>query len=242
MSVLRIHNKNITDGFVSIDIGPHNIDLWLIRKSILAALRKSYPMFHGDLIDIGCGKMPYKEEIRQKTEISSYIGLDIENAFVYDAMIRPDVTWNGVTIPFPNQSFDTAIATEVFEHVHDIGLLLREVRRVLRPGGVLFFTTPFIWPYHETPHDCQRWTSFGMEGHLKAAGFRGEEITCDGNWHSSLAQMIGLWVARAPMSGMVRRLIRYPAFAMQKILMRFEGESQPMENPMPRCISGTARI
>ena len=63
------------------------MDLWPIRKSILAALRKSYPMFHGDLIDIGCGKMPYKEEIMHKTKISSYTGLDIENAFVYDAKI-----------------------------------------------------------------------------------------------------------------------------------------------------------
>ena len=63
----------------------------------------------------------------------------------------------------------------------------------------------------------------GWKDASRAAGFRDEKITCDGNWHSSLAQMIGLWVARAPMSGVVRSLIRYPAFAMQKILMRSRG-------------------
>jgi SAM-dependent methyltransferase len=147
-----------------------------------------------------------------------------------------------VTIPFPDQSFDSVIATEVFEHVPDIDLLLREIRRIMRPKGVLFFTTPFVWPFHETPHDCQRWTAMGLQKHLKAAGFQDEQITCEGNWHSSLAQMIGLWVARAPMSSRVRRVLRYPAFAVQKILMRFEGNSEPVENSMPRCIFGTARL
>ena len=82
----------------------------------------------------------------------------------------------------------------------------------------------------------------GVQRHLSAAGFQIEDITCEGNWHSCLAQIIGLWVARAPMPGITRRLVRYPAFILQRILMTFEGDSEPMENSMPRCISGIARL
>jgi SAM-dependent methyltransferase len=186
--------------------------------------------------------MPYRTEVLRRTEVSSYVGLDVQDALVYDAAIRPDAVWDGVTIPFPDRSFDSALATEVFEHVPDIDLLLGEIRRVLRPGGILFFTTPFVWPYHEMPHDCQRWTAPGLKRRLEVAGFREVAITCEGNWHSALAQMVGLWAARAPMPSVMRRLTRYPAFAIQKILMRFEGDSQPAENSMPRGISGTARV
>ena len=132
------------DGFVVIDKSPRNIDRWLIRATILAALRRSYPLFRGDLIDIGCGKMPYRTEILQKTKVSSYVGLDVERALVYDVSVRPDATWDGVTIPFPDQNFDSAIATEVFEHVPDVDLLLREIRRILRPGSVILHHTIYL--------------------------------------------------------------------------------------------------
>lgn len=241
-TVMNARNKNEYDGFVKIEVSSHNLDRWLVRTTILQALRRAGPLLHGALIDIGCGKMPYKAEIIQNTKVSSYTGLDIETALIYDPEIKPDVTWDGCTLPFPDDSFDCAIATEVFEHVPDIAQFLREIVRVLRPGGVLFFTTPFIWPYHEIPHDYQRWTALGLQSHLRRAGFRDENIISEGNWHSSLAQMIGLWAARAPMPPLMRTVIRYPVFILQKILMKFDSNSQPDENAMPRSISGTVRL
>lgn len=229
------------DGFVNIDVGPDNLDRWIARKGILEALGRALPLLHGSLLDIGCGKMPYRREILKNSKVSSYTGLDLEDALVYDPDIHPDVVWDGSEIPLPDRSFDCAIATEVLEHVTDIDLLLREIHRILIPGGVFFFTTPFIWPYHETPHDCQRWTALGLQSHLRAAGFHDDSIVSQGNWYSSLAQMIGLWGARAPMPRIFRTAIRYPLFLLQRILIRFDGDSLPVENSMPRCICGTAR-
>jgi SAM-dependent methyltransferase len=184
--------------------------------------------------------MPYKNDILSNSRVVSYTGLDIEGAIAYDPNVRPDATWDGVTMPFAAKRFDCAIATEVLEHVPDIDTFLSEVRRVLRPESVLFFTTPFVWPYHETPNDRQRWTSYGLRYHLEEAGFRSIEIKSVGNWHSSLAQMLGLWIARAPMHAFIRRVLRYPLFLLQKMLMTFDATSPEKENSMPRMCAGIA--
>jgi ubiquinone/menaquinone biosynthesis C-methylase UbiE len=45
-------------------------------------------------------------------------------------------------LPLPDSTFDLALCAETLEHVRDVQLLLSELRRVLRPGGVLAVTTP----------------------------------------------------------------------------------------------------
>jgi len=48
----------------------------------------------------------------------------------------------GAELPFRSATLDGIFAGEIIEHVYDPALLLRECRRVLRPGGVLVLTTP----------------------------------------------------------------------------------------------------
>lgn len=45
--------------------------------------------------------------------------------------------------PFPAGRFDAVFASEVIEHVYDVGTMFAEMNRVLRPGGVLIVTTPY---------------------------------------------------------------------------------------------------
>jgi SAM-dependent methyltransferase len=144
--------------------------------------------------------MPYKNFILQNSSVTKYVGLDIENALQYDSVLKPDFTWNGIIMPFENCKFDCAFGTEVLEHCPKPEIVLKEVNRVLKPGGVFFFTVPFLWPLHEVPYDEFRYTPFSIKRLLEDSGFQDIEITATGGWHSSMAQMLGLWVRRAPMT------------------------------------------
>lgn len=151
--------------------------------------------------------MPYKTYIFEYSHITSYTGIDIENALEYDKGIKPDFFWDGVAMPFDDNSFDTALATEVLEHCPDPRITLSETYRVLKPGGYFVFTVPFLWNLHEIPHDEYRYTPYALERLLREAGFSGIQIKPHGGWHASLAQMMGLWVRRAPLSSINRNIL-----------------------------------
>lgn len=52
------------------------------------------------------------------------------------------VVGDGETLPFPSETIDAAVCSEVLEHVDDAGAVIADISRVLRPGGVLVFSTP----------------------------------------------------------------------------------------------------
>lgn len=195
------------DGFINIPRDLENLDRYYIRQSILESIKSNLNLFKGELLDIGCGKMPYKEFILQNSSVEKYIGLDIESARIYDANVKPDFTWDGITMPFKNEHFETAFGTEVLEHCPKPEIVLSEVNRILKPGGIFFFTVPFLWPLHEVPFDEFRYTPFSLKRMLEETGFENIDIRATGGWHASMAQMLGLWVRRAPMSNRRRNLL-----------------------------------
>ncbi|MFP4694182.1 MAG: methyltransferase domain-containing protein [Halothece sp.] len=99
------------------------------------------------------------------------------------------------------------MATEVFEHCPHPEIVMKEIWRVLKPGGILFFTVPFLWNLHETPHDEYRYTPFALERHLIQSGFTETDIKAMGGWDAALAQMLGLWVRRRQWGGGRKRKI-----------------------------------
>ncbi|MEO9145230.1 MAG: class I SAM-dependent methyltransferase [Ginsengibacter sp.] len=214
------------DNFISIPFRYDNLDRYLIRTGILNALRNSLPLFKGRLLDIGCGKMPYKEFILANSSVEKYIGLDIENALEYDKLIRPDFTWDGIKMPFENESFETAFGTEVLEHCPNPEIILKEVNRILKSGGVFFFTVPFLWPLHEVPHDEYRYTPFSLKRILGETGFENIEIRATGGWHASMAQMMGLWVRRAPLGKNKRKLFSALLKPVMKYLIKKDRTSE----------------
>jgi len=72
------------------------------------------------------------------------VGLDLKNSRMGEAeklgVYKKLVTFDGIKIPFPDNSFNTVVSNCVLEHVENLDGLLYEIRRVLKPGG-LFLTT-----------------------------------------------------------------------------------------------------
>lgn len=76
---------------------------------------------------------------------------------------NPDIVCDVCDMPFPDNSFDAVFLIEVLEHVHNPPKALSEIYRVLKPGGTLIFSVPFVFPLHDRPGDYFRYTKYGLK-------------------------------------------------------------------------------
>lgn len=81
-----------------------------------------------------------------------------------------DLVADGLRLPFPGARFDLVISQETVEHLPDPFGAVREMARVLRPGGMLHLQAPFVIGYHPGPEDYWRFSRAGMRRLLEQAG------------------------------------------------------------------------
>jgi 2-polyprenyl-3-methyl-5-hydroxy-6-metoxy-1,4-benzoquinol methylase len=226
-------------GYVNPVCTINSLDTFAARRSVFASLSSHLAEFSGTVLDIGCGHMPYKKTLLSPpSRVQKYIGLDLAD----NTYRRPDLEWDGKNIPREAASIDCAIATEVFEHCPDPMSVMREVFRILNPGGLLFFTVPFLWPLHDAPHDEYRYTPFALTRLLREAGFEDIKLKALGGWDASMAQLIGLWVRRRPMSNKKRELLSKLALPLVKLLLKRDRLPTEFEsNCMITGLAGTAK-
>lgn len=125
----------------------------------------------GDVLDLGCGKAPLFGAYR--TQAESVVLSDWPSTRHGNRVI--DVYASASEgLPFANDSFDTVIMSDVLEHLWSPKDALAEVRRVLKPGGVLLFNVPFYYWIHEEPHDYFRYTEYALGRMAMAAGLQVE--------------------------------------------------------------------
>lgn len=106
---------------------------------------------------------------------------------------RPDVQADALANPFAAASFDYVICAELLEHVPQPGAVLTEVYRMLKPGGSLIITVPFMFHIHADPYDYGRYTEFFWRETLLNTGFSQINIIKHGVYWSVLAELIRLW-------------------------------------------------
>ncbi len=150
---------------------------YLIRRTLAESIRISAETVRGSVLDFGCGSKPYESLFR----VDEYIGLDIEVSGHPPGGKSPDIYYDGKHIPLEDASVDHVFSAEVFEHVFNAPELFREIHRVLKPGGTLIMTCPFVWPLHEEPYDFARYTPYALTYFLTDSGYA--SVTAEKHGH-----------------------------------------------------------
>jgi len=145
---------------------------WLVnpfffaRRGLRAGLGEFFPRLSGSLLDVGCGRQPY----RHLVPATRYVGVDVDTP-VTRALGVAELLYDGRVLPVSDGAFDAVLCSQVLEHVFTPDEFVRELHRVLRPDGLLLLAVPFAWDEHEQPHDFARYSSFGLRSLLKKNGF-----------------------------------------------------------------------
>jgi len=104
-----------------------------------------------------------------------------------------DVVADICTLPFPDNFIDGIINIAVLEHIPNPNIAVNEMRRILKPGGLIFSVIPFTLGYHASPYDYTRWTRSGTE--TLFSGFDKIEIGICGGPTSAFLWILQEWLA-----------------------------------------------
>lgn len=183
MKISNIYTKQrFKPNWLSVVINP----FYFTRKHLYKGMRDFAPTLSGRLLDFGCGSKPYRNLC---TNVTEYIGVDIENEGHDHTKEEVDVYYDGKALPFENESFDSMLCSEVLEHVPDMEAMLEELNRVLVKGGKVLITVPFVWPEHELPFDFRRFTANGLVETFEKHGFAVTQIRKLGKFFEVVSQM-----------------------------------------------------
>jgi SAM-dependent methyltransferase len=140
---------------------------WLAALSFNKMLYSTFPDFmRGKLLDIGCGTKPYANDVA--VYVTEHVGVDHE-ATLHDKS-NVDIFADAYNIPVADGEFDSVLCTQVLEHLEEPQRAFAEFSRVLKKGGYVFITVPFIWHLHEQPRDFFRYTKYGLNYLSERAG------------------------------------------------------------------------
>lgn len=165
-------------------------EFWLLcvdHRTAYGALR---PMIdrhvRGMALDVGAGRLAWRALISSK--VSGYYATDTFPThpnidFVSDAQ--------GL-LPIPDESFDSIFCCSVLEHMPKPWNAVPELFRVLKPGGVLILSVPFLYYLHGQPHDYFRFTHYGVRKLAQDAGFEVVELSVAGGLAHALLQAVSM--------------------------------------------------
>ncbi len=145
----------------------------------LLPLIQSY--LHGRCLDAGAGRSAY--QILLKEHVRESIAADVQPHSGLDAV------GSVLQLPFADSSFDSVFSSQVLEHVPNPEQGMRELFRVLKPGGTVLISVPHLAYLHNEPHDYCRFTHHGLRAFLSRCGFEVVDVIPAGGLLSFLGHI-----------------------------------------------------
>lgn len=149
------------------------------------------------ILDAGAGECQYEPYCKHLKYIAQDLGEYNPNSGEYGGlhsshgwdMSRVNIKCDIIDMPLENESVDVILCSEVFEHLKDPMLAIKEFSRVIKKGGELILTAPFCCLTHMAPYFYYNgFSEYWYKENLSANGFEIEEIQRNGNFFKYLAQ------------------------------------------------------
>jgi SAM-dependent methyltransferase len=134
----------------------------------------------GKILDLGCGEGDSTAFFSEIDPNADWFGVDIEDSLEVRARRQTDgtvATFDGTNLPFCDGAFDLIYSHQVFEHVRRPDELLRDVARVLGPGGLFVDSVSYLEPYHS--YSIFNFTPYGVMRVFEDAGLELVELRPD---------------------------------------------------------------
>lgn len=205
---------------------PYYLGVSYRRKRVDADMAAATAHFTGRVLDVGGAR---QRGAFRRPAGARWVVADIERGF------RPDVGADVQALPFRDAVFDAIKATELLEHVPDVARALGECRRVLRPGGHLVITAPFLERLHGDPGDYSRYTRSMWERLLAAADLKPVTIDEQGGYFTHLAGLLRFLVLRAPRP---LRWAGYGFFPLLDLMTRLDASPRARRSDFAAFVGG----
>jgi SAM-dependent methyltransferase len=138
------------------------------------------------VLDAGAGEGRFKPYF----DGAVYVGIDFaqgDPSWNYSGL---DVIGRLEELPFPAGVFDKVLSIVVMEHTPEPARVIRELHRVLKPGGMVHMVVPHMWEEHQKPYDFFRFTSSGIRYLMETGGFRIRKIEPIGGFFWQLGRRL----------------------------------------------------
>jgi SAM-dependent methyltransferase len=136
---------------------------------------------HARILDAGCGSGRNMVELARHGTVTGVELSDVSVGLARERCVGDVVAGSVLEMPFPSDSFDLAVTLDVIEHLADDLGALRELRRVVAPGGALLVTVPaypWLWSGHDViNHHHRRYTRRTLQRVAERAGWQQTRTT-----------------------------------------------------------------